>query len=418
MKLLFYGVLALVAAVVVAVLALPDPGYVLIGYGDWSVETTLVMLAAGLLLLYGAVRLLVYLRRAPGGLLGWERQRRARRCREALNRGLIELAEGRWADAERQLKRHARNSDSPLVAYLAAARAAQLGGASDRRDQYLRLAHEQTPEAELAVGLSQAELQMAAGQLEQALATLRHLHALAPRHTHVLKLLGELYQRLGEWNELKGLIPELRRRHIIDDAETGKLLCEVHAQLLKQAAGRQDIEGLEAAWAEVPKRCNQNEALLLIYVEQLRALGASELAEPQIRHALKRAWNPRLVYLYGQLEGGDPGQRLSQAEEWYSGREQDPVLLLTLGRLCLQNELWGKARTYLEGSAKLAPTAETYRVLGGLLDRLGEPGNALACYRKGMELALGAPVLGKRGGDVLARGGVEAPVVEPVVSES
>ena len=410
MRILLYGMIALLAAVAVALLTLPDPGYVLIGYGDWSVETTLLVLVAVLAGLYLVVRFLAGLRRLPRRLLHWRRLRRERRARSALNRGLIELAEGQWATAEKRLVRHAATSDNTLITYLAAARAAQQQGAHDRRDQYLRLAHGSMPEADVAVGLSQAELQMAHGQMEQALATLRHLREIAPHHAYVLKMLMKLYQRLQDWQSLRALLPELRRRKVISDEEQARLGLEIHQALLEQAARRGDLGALREVWGWLSKALAQDESLLVIYVTQLRRHGQVDEAQGLLRGAIRRRWNQRLVYLYGQLEGGDTARRLDEAEGWLRDHEKDPVLLLTLGRLCLENRLWGKARAYLEASVQLAPTVETYQALGTLLEQLGEAEKAMACYRQGMGLAAGVPTLGKRGSDVLARPAPRLPV--------
>jgi HemY protein len=411
MRYLVYAMLALLAAVAVALLALPDPGYVLIGYGDWSLETTLLVLVAVLAGLYLALRFLAGLRRLPGRLLHWRRLRGERRARNALNRGLIELAEGQWATAEKRLVRHAATSDNALITYLAAARAAQQQGAHDRRDQYLSLAHGSMPEADVAVGLSQAELQMAHGQLEQALATLRHLRQIAPRHGYVLKMLMKLYQRLQDWQSLRDLLPELRRRKVIGEEELKRLNLEIHQALLEQAARRDDPEALREAWGWLPRSLAQDESLLVIYVTRLQRHGQVEEAQELLRNAIRRHWSQRLVYLYGQLEGGDSGRRLNEAEGWLREHEKDPVLLLTLGRLCLANRLWGKARAYLEASVQLAPTMETCQALGALLEQLGEPDKAMACYRQGMGLAVGIPTLGKRISDVLGRSA--PPLPEP-----
>mgnify|MGYP000727120986 CR=1 FL=1 len=49
--------------------------------------------------------------------------------------------------------------------------------------------------------MTQAELQLADQQLEQALATLKHLRSVAPKHTYVLRLLRRLYEQLGDYLE-------------------------------------------------------------------------------------------------------------------------------------------------------------------------------------------------------------------------
>ena len=68
-------------------------------------------------------------------------------------------------------------------------------------------------------------------------------------------------------------------------------------------------------------------------------------------------------------------------------RGEDPDLLLTVARLCLRNELWGKARSYLESVLSYRPTPEAYQVYGKLLNQLGESDAAADAYRDGLDLA-------------------------------
>ena len=116
----------------------------------------------------------------------------------------------------------------------------------------------------------------------------------------------------------------------------------------------------------------QEPELIAAYVEQLRRLGAQEEAEEVLRSALKRGYDSRLARFYGVLRGADPARQLQTAELWLKQHPQDPALLLTLGRLCLQNQLWGKARDYFESSLKLERHPETCAELARLLAQLGE----------------------------------------------
>lgn len=102
------------------------------------------------------------------------------------------------------------NSDTPLLNYLTAARAAQNMGDNQLRDNFLREAQQSMPEAKIAVELTQAELQLSNHQWEQALATLKHLHAIAPRHPYVLMLMMRLYQEVKDWPQLIALLPNLK----------------------------------------------------------------------------------------------------------------------------------------------------------------------------------------------------------------
>lgn len=393
MKGLVYLLLTLVIAVGLGLLLVNEPGYVLIGYGAWSVETTVSLLLFALLstfaALYLLLRFLAGLKRAPQRLREWERRRTVLRARNTLNHGLMELAEGNWSGAEKRLLKYAGDSETPLLNYLAAARAAQQQGAHERRDQYLRQAHHAMPAADIAVGLTQAELQIAHRQMEQALATLTHLRTLAPRHGYVLTLLMRLYEALQDWEHLRELLPELRKRKVLDAAAADALEVRVHTALLTQAAHGRDLAALRETWNRLPKRLQHQADAVLAYTAQLHALGEDHEAEALLRATLKKTWDERLVDLYGRLQA-DIRRQLATAEGWLKEHERNPVLLQALGRLAMHNSLWGKAREYLEASIHIAPTVESYQLLGSLAEQVNDNALMTYCYRKGMLLATGA----------------------------
>jgi HemY protein len=301
----------------------------------------------------------------------------------------LELAEGRWKVAERHLTRNVIQSDTPLLNYLAAARAAQLQGEHTRRDDYLHLAHESMPSADVAVGLTQAELQLAHQQYEQALATLMHVRSLSPKHTYVLTLLKKLYENLGEWKKLEEMLPELKRRKVINESDYQVLERRVCQERLKQESST--LESLVHYWQSIPKGVKQQQAMLVEYCNYMMVLDAGSRVEPLIANSLLQEWNSDLVTLYGHIELANPSHQLAVAEGWLPSHQEDPGLLLTLARLSLQNKLWGKARSYLEASIGISPSAESYQLLGLLLQRLGDDEEALCCFRAGLALKHAEP---------------------------
>lgn len=390
MKWLFTAFLILLAAVLLGLLAYQDPGYVLISRGQTTLEMSLSLFASivviGFLLLYFLIRTLVRGWHVPGRLRRWRQLRRRRKARHSSNRGLIELAEGNWRRAERALINHAKDSDTPLLNYLSAARAAQKQHAHERRDHYLSLAHNSAPGADIAVELTQAELQLAHGQLEQALASLMHLQSLAPRHPHVLYLLAQLYEQLHSWGDLRALLPKLDKYHVLDETEHDRLSKTVYHNLL-QVNGHK-AENLNSIWQQIPRNLRHDRGLVEEYASHLIALQQHDTAETILREAIKREYNSELVRLYGLVQSTTADRQLQQAEHWLKGREHNANLLLTLGRLAMRRELWGKARSYLEASLGNHETPETYRELGQLLDQLNETELAAECYRKGLLLAI------------------------------
>jgi HemY protein len=234
------------------------------------------------------------------------------------------------------------------------------------------------------VSLTQAELQLADQQLEQALATLKHLRSVAPKHTYVLRLLRRLYEQLGDWEHLRELLPELRRRKVEDEADLQRLEIRTHRALLEQAFLARDERRLGMAWADVPRVLRADPQLLGDYAGYLQESGQDAKAEQLLRDALRKHWDAGLIETYGLLETAEPGKQLSHMEKQLVDHPDDPALLLTLGRLSLRAQLWGKARGYLEACIGRNGPAQAFRELGQLLERLHESDKAIEVYRRGL----------------------------------
>lgn len=389
MRWLFVALAVLVASVGVALFALPDPGYVLIGFGKYSLETTLLVFFVMLVTLYLLLRMLAGLWHAPVRIRRWNYRRETRQLRKLFDGAIIELVEGRPERAERKLARLAYANETPLDVYLSAARVANRIGAQDRRDYYLKLALERHPKAEIAIAVTQAELQLAQSQTDQAQTTLTRLRALSPRNSQLMRLLMQLYLQQKDWQQLRNLLPDLQHSQILNSEQWQRLAVQVYREQLRELGASQDLEAVKSGWKQLPPRLQQDEGVQSVYVQELLRLGAHEHAEKVLREQLRQAWNPRLVYTYGDVAAEDSVSQLRIAEGWLDQHPDDPVLLLTLGKISLRNTLWGKARSYLESSIARQPTPEAYRLLGALLERLEEPDKAAECYRQGIEAVTG-----------------------------
>jgi HemY protein len=392
MRRLLLLLILLLAAIGLGLLLQADTGYALLGWRGWTVEMSLALLAifvfVGLGALYFFGRSLRAVFRAPRRLRARLKSWRRRRARVALTRGLIDLAEGRWEVAERGLSKWAEHSETPLINYLIAARAAQLQGAHRRRDVYLKNAYEQTPSATVAVLLTQAELQLAHGQHEHALATLRRLQELSPGHRFGLRLLVRAYQAVGDWDSLHRILPDMRKQRVFKDSESEAIERDCFCRLLADCGRQGKRSELDEAWKRVPRRLRRETPIRLAYIRGLLGVGGGDEAEAEIEDYLKRHWDSDMVLLYGTVEGGNPEGRLRQAENWLRQHPGDSALLLTLARLCVRNQLWGKAHQYLDQSIAISPRPDSYEELGRLLEHMDDTAQASAAYRRGLEMAV------------------------------
>ncbi len=402
MKFGAWVVATLILGALGAHLLFADPGYVVINVRGWLIEMSVPILLALILATMLALWLAWEIVKAPKKLGEKTGEFRARRAGRQFTKGLIEVAEGNFSRGEKLLTKRVNRADAPLLNYLAAARAAQLQGDGERRDKWLRLAYEETPDAANAVLLTQAELQLAAEEYEQALATLRRLQENAPNHSQTLFLLGRLYRELEDWDQLSELLPKLRKQGRIPAGTLQEWTREVHRRKLEQAG--EDPTRVTAVWKQIPKSLRDDDVLIGAYVDALARAGGEEVAEAELRRRLRSRWSPALAHLYGKLETADAGRQLRHAENWLKQHGEDAALLLTAGRLCMRQELWGKARSYLETALAIGPTPETYELYGRLLTRLGEGEAAADAYRSGLTMVaapdrLALPHLGETGKD-------------------
>jgi HemY protein len=393
MKLLIIIAIALVIGGGLIWLAEFEPGYVLFQYQGWSLETSVIVFLLAFVLLvvagYIGLRSLVLLKQTPGKLSSWQSAKRLSRANKTLTRGLITLEEGRWAEAERLLMRYAGHSETPLLHYLAAARAAQKQNAAERRDNYLRLAHDTTDGADIAVGVVQAELQLAADQKEQALATLQHLREVSPKHPYVLQLLQKLYSDMNEWQGVQDVLPDLRKGHVLASSDVKSLSTEATVGQLEAAIAKQDWERVSDIWLKAPTKIRHSEAMLNAYVVGLNQQGRGKEAGPLIEAYMNNDWSDQLVYQYGLIRLDDLTAQLARAEKWMKQHPDNPWLLLTVGRLLKANKLWVKAEDTLRDSIVHGPRGETYQELAEVLALEGDNDlQVTEAYQKGLALML------------------------------
>ena len=231
--------------------------------------------------------------------------------------------------------------------------------------------------------LTQAELQLDQKQYEQALATLRKLAENAPNHGRALALLGRLYYRLDDWEQLADLLPKLKKHGRLDAAIISDWSERVHCEKMRQAA---DGNTVDIVWQSIPRAERRREKVRETYYQCLLRTGMHDKVEKELSQDLKRQWNSNLARIYGLTESSDTARQLKRAEGWLRQHGEDADLLLAAARLCLRAELWGKARSYLETVLSIRRTPEAYQEYGRLLNQLGDSEAAADAFREGLGL--------------------------------
>jgi HemY protein len=193
--------------------------------------------------------------------------------------------------------------------------------------------------------------------------------------------------QLQDWQSLEKILPVLRRQKSLSEVELNELESLLFGKLLTQASQKDfSAESIQAVWKRVPKSLQRNAALVNLYVGLLEADDELMAAESILRKTLQKSWDDSLAIRYGLLKPVDAGRQLLHAEGWLKERPGNGCLMLTLGRLALRNELWGKARDYFDSSLKIQATPEACAELARLLAHLNEHEASVQYYQQGLLL--------------------------------
>lgn len=304
-RLLIVLIVLLVSVWIGATIA-TDPGYVLIVYKQWTIESplwfTIILLILFFIALYGLARLWKSIRKFPRKFQGWSLQQKS---------------------------------------------------------------HNERKLAKFAINVAQMNIFLEQKQWEEALNLLKKMSPFAT----------ERAQNLGA-------------RKILPAEKIINFEIQIYQGLLMQSMQDNDQSKLIHVWNRMPRNLRQQPMLVKVYAKALIEHHADDEAEKILHKVLSKSWHDDLVYLYGVARSSKASRQLVTAEGWLKDHPDNAVLLLTLGRLCMRNQLWGKARSYFEASLSCAAHAESRHELAKLLDRLGESAAARDSYAKGLELAL------------------------------
>ena len=367
-------------------------GYILIAYGNYSIDMTLwafLLIISALSVFFVVLKSLIRLIIGPGQKYFKERAALKIKSNQLLvNEGLLQYFEGRWGSARKILEKSAKNSTLPLLNYLVAANSAYEAGDQKGANKLLSCAEKSIPGNDLVVSLARVKICVREQLYAEALIILQPFYVKSPSHPIVLHLLYSIYKGLKDWESLRKLLAEFGRYDVFSKSELQEVEGEVYASLLAAISTQEGSmsEDLINFWHTIPKNVRKEKRAFLEYTAGLHELDKSSHAEGLLRAFLKTCWDDRLVRLYGIVEGKDAQKQLIFAESWLSSHPDSPELMLALGRLSWRCQLWGKARDYLECSIAIKPQSQAYVDLARIMEHSYRHKESLKYHQKGLSL--------------------------------
>ena len=391
-RLFAWSLLVIVVALTLSLtLGFPqDPGYLLIAFGNSAFETSIFALLVAACVVFAVLRLVWTI---VSGLNPWRlvsagqrlRARRKANAKRSTIQGLLSLVRGDSAASAKLLEKGASEPDASSINYIALAYVANQKGEVDTALEWLSKGESAYPDAKSTIESVRAEILLQANRFEECVAVLQNLRSNSPADINLLRLLYKVYAQLEDWDALERLLPALVKQKVMAVEALSSLADAVLLGQLRNAAT--NASELQQLWKKAKASQCETPELVTEYSKLLLHAGEAEGARRALEKALKKRWDSETVLCYGKLDSGLALKQLLTAEHWQRSRPSDAALLLTLARLALRSELWGKAREYYEATLAMQADAEAFVEYAGLMRGLGFDAEADAATRSALETA-------------------------------
>ena len=374
MRIVAWLLLLAASAIGLALAARYNDGYALLVLPPWRVDLSLNLLLLLLLVAFFVVHgLLLTLRNAlklPRSVAEFRRRRALDKSSVDLREASRLMVEGRYGHALRCVERaYLNHPDTGMVA-LVGWRAAHGLRDPERVKTWRTRAYAAGPGIEQALLMTEAELALEERRFDDARVALEKLAAGGRRHLAAVRLLLRAEQGLGHWAAVAKLVKQLEKFRAMTPEQAAPIRRRAVREALHALAG--DPPGLQRYWRELDDADRAEPSVALETARALAGAGDCREAQRVIEDALEEQWDELLVLAYADCRGGDVLGRIARAEAWLTRRPRDGALLLTLGRLCREQQLWGKAQSFFEASLAIRPMRAAHIELAQLLERFTE----------------------------------------------
>jgi HemY protein len=383
--------LALLFAIAVALATVGrfDTGQVLLVYPPYRVDVSLNLFVVGIvvafLLLYAILRFARNIVTMPRRVAAYRARMRAEKANSALRDAVGNLYAGRFSRAEKAARDSLADAKNTSAAGLLAATAAHRLHEYARRDEWLTQVDD--PDLQEARLMATADMRADGRDADGALAALTEMRTQGGRRIHAQQIALRAQQQLKNWSEVLKLVKTLEKREALHPAVAVRLRQLAAENLLRDR--RHNADALLELWQSLSNVERHSPRLADCAAELLIALDRQADARKIVEEALAQNWDARLLRRYPDTAGSDALPLIQKAEAWRKERPEDGDLLFALGRLCLKQQLWGKAQSFLEAALKSADATQneplkirSHRALARLHEQLGDGDKAASHYRE------------------------------------
>lgn len=380
MKLALSIVLLIVAGLIIGPFWSGNTGYVLIAFGQTSIELSLVA-AVILLVLVSFILLklgqgIAALVRGTSWGIKWFGRRRQSKAEQAQTSALEALLTQDYNAAHKAFARAWQLNKASTNALLAAYSAGQVSDHKAAKDWLAKGGQaEQLQLASVLLDLN-AKAELSPGKMQQ----LKKLLEQYPHHPQLLRMAARSYIEHHQWRPLIEILPRLADYTTYTSSDVAELTERAYKEVMLQVgANRKD--DLKNYWDGLSKDLRRQGPVRKAYIGALKRFGLNEVAGKVAARGLKRGELELGELIQGQLIAADQSLR-DYLQDCLKRNADNALMLHALGQLALEVKDFTLAQRALKRAAELAPSAQVWLDLASAEQGAGNPTGALEAIRK------------------------------------
>ena len=381
-----YLVCSLVLGAVLVNAISQDPGYLLVTWGDWQVETSvwlaLTALMLSLLLLWFVLRALRTTLRVPRAMRRWLGIRSARGAQRRADKGFTAFFEGHWDVAEKALKKGGAPDEQTILHPLYAALAALHRGESARALMLLEQAETEGSAPASLIALARIECHLKAGATDEAERSLEQLSNSDRKTPRAKALRAELAFLQRDWQPLIELLPDVRRARTAPDEQIQVWEREGWIGLLTQA------DDVVPVWKRAPDALKApGQPLWPLLLDILQQGTQTDALQKVLQERLQQHYEPATLGALPRLPDRQLVKMKKAIQRWCD-EDSNGHGLATLARIAriegdaeAEADLWQKAHASHPSASHAAGWADCLRHQGKEAEASALEAEALAALR-------------------------------------
>ena len=352
--------IVIIFAGILGTLIARDPGYILIVYQDYSLQTSLwvglfliIVLVVASYFLWWLAHVLLDL---PARVSNWRNEKSKSRAVQFLGKGIALGLAGQQDRASRFLLRASEHDTTAGPAALMLANEMSAADAEQRKSMWQR-ALDSGEDFVTAARLGLAKDALTANELSVAQEYLASL----PVNQATTELKLELLLKMEKWQELADLKKMLRKYAIT--------LTQVQVSSMRDSLDRMQTDAERHLWRSALSILTDQEGLLIAYC---RSLSDLDIAEKVLRQQIDKHASPVLFIAYTELGVTNLPCRLEQVESWQRKFSDNAAYRCCEGALYALSGQSELALVEYQKSLEIEPSAEIHRRLALLLADRGD----------------------------------------------